>query len=212
MKLAYVFDMDGTLADSMPIAWGKGLLRFLDERNIRYPDDIIKRVIALGIPGMANYYKEHFDIPETTDGIIAWFMENLQPLYENEVPAKPHVKEVMLALKKRGGSLHVLTGSPHSFLDPFMQKEGLTELFDNAWSVDDFPVNKANPEIYRIISERIGVPCENCVMVDDSNAPLLAAKQAGWKTVGIYDEISKDNETEMRKIADRYIYDFEELL
>lgn len=212
MKLAYVFDMDGTLADSMPIAWGKGLLRFLDERNIRYPDDIIKRVIALGIPGMARYYKEHFDIPETTDGIIAWFMEHLQPLYENEVPAKPHVKEVMLALKKRGASLHVLTGSPHSFLDPFMKKEGLIELFDNAWSVDDFPMNKANPEIYRIISERIGVPCANCVMVDDSNVPLQAAKQAGWKTVGIYDEISKDNETEMRKIADRYIYDFEELL
>ena len=212
MKLAYVFDMDGTLADSMPIACGKGLLRFLDERNIRYPDDIIKRVIALGIPGMARYYKEHFDIPETTDVIIAWFMEHLQPLYENEVPAKPHVKELMLALKKRGASLHVLTGSPHSFLDPFMKKEGLIEVFDNAWSVDDFPFNKANPELYLHIASNFGVAPSACTLLDDSIVPIETAKKAGCKTIAVYDEISKNAETEMRAVADRYIYSFKELL
>lgn len=211
-KTVYVFDMDGTLADSMISVWGVMPLRFLDERGISYPDDLLKRVIALGVPGLIRYYKENFPITETEDEIYQWFIQTGRPYYENCVPAKPFVREMLEKLKNDGASLHILTGSPHSFLDPWVKRVGLLEYFDNTWSVDDFPINKGNPDLYTHISVLLGVAPENCVMVDDSNVPLIACKKAGWKSVGIYDEVSKNNEAEMRKIADRYIYSFEELL
>ena len=93
-----------------------------------------------------------------------------------------------------------------------MRRTGILEYFDNTWSVDDFPINKGNPDLYTEISKRLGVAPENCVMVDDSNVPLTACKKAGWQAIGIYDEVSKNNEKDMRAIADKYIYSFEELL
>ena len=212
MKKVYVFDMDGTLADSMTAVWGILPLQFLDERNISYPDDILKRVIALGVPGLIRYYKEHFDISETEQEMYEWFIQTGKPYYENTIPAKPFVKEFLQKLKQEGASLHILTGSPHSFLDPWVRRTGILEYFDNTWSVDDFPINKGNPDLYTEISKRLGVAPENCIMVDDSNVPLIACKKAGWQAVGIYDIVSKDNEKDMRAIADKYIYSFEELL
>lgn len=212
MKRAYVFDMDGTLADSMTAVWGVLPLKFLDDRNIAYPDDLLKKVIALGVPGLCKYYKEHFDVSETDEAIKTWFIENGRGMYERNIPAKPFAKEALQALKAQGASLHVLTGSPHVFLDPWVKRAGLEGVFDNLWSVDDFPINKADPALYKEIARRIGVENGNCTMVDDSNVPLEAAKAAGWKTIGIYDEVSKNNEAEMRKLADRYIRSFKELL
>ena len=211
-RKAYVFDMDGTLADSMIAVWGVLPLQFLDERKIQYPNDLLKKVIALGVPGLIRYYKEHFEISETEKEVYEWFLQTGRPYYENTIPAKPFTKELLQKLKKEGASLHVLTGSPHAFLDPWVRRVGLEDLFDNLWSVDDFPINKSNPDLYTQISAKLGVAPEDCVMVDDSNVPLIACKKAGWQAVGIYDVVSKNNEAEMRAIADRYIYSFEELL
>ena len=211
-RKVYVFDMDGTLADSMPAVWGVLPLQFLDERNIAYPDDLLKQVIALGIPGLIAYYKEHFDIKETAEEIYAWFVQSGKTHYETTVPEKPYTTETLLALKASGASLNILTGSPHVFLDPWVRRLGIEGLFDNLWSVDDFPVNKANPDLYLEIARRLGVEAIACVMVDDSIVPLSAAKKAGWKTVGIYDEVSKDKEREMREIADTYVRYLNEML
>ena len=208
----YVFDLDGTLADSMPVVWGTMPLRFLDERHISYPNDLLKQVIALGVPGLVDYYKKHFDLHETPEEIYAWFIQSGKTHYETTVPEKPHTKETLLALKARGASLNILTGSPHVFLDPWVRRLGIENWFDNLWSVDDFPVNKANPDLYLEIARRLGVDTSACVMVDDSIVPLAAAKKAGWKTVGIYDEASKNKERDMRELADTYVYTLKELL
>ena len=212
MKKKYIFDLDGTLIDSMTIAWKYILLKFLDERGIDYPSDIIKRVITLGFPGIAAYYKEHFSVTETPEEIVAYFQDGLQELYDNVIPAKPHVEETLRTLKKRGMKLNVLTASPHSFLDPCLKRLGLTELFDNLWTLEDFPTTKADPKIYLLAAERLGVIPEDCVMVDDSIGAIRPSKAAGLTTVGVYDDVSKDCEAEMRATADTYIYDFKELL
>ena len=208
----YVFDMDGTLADSMPAVWGIMPLRFLEERNIAYPDDYLKNVIALGIPGLIAYTKEHFPVAETAEEMYAWFIQSGKTHYETTVPEKPFTTQTLLALKASGARLNILTGSPHVFLDPWVRRLGIEHLFDNLWSVDDFPMNKANPLLYEEIARRLGVKASDCVMVDDSIVPLSAAKQAGWLTVGIYDEVSKDKEREMREIADTYVHFLNELL
>lgn len=212
MKEVYLFDMDGTLADSMQAVWGVLPLQFLDERKIAYPPTLLREVVALGVAGLIKYYKEHFHITESENEIYEWFIKSGKGLYETSIPAKPFARELLIALKARGASVNILTGSPHSFLDPWMKRTGLDHIVDNAWSVDDFPINKANPDLYLQIARKFGVPPANCVMVDDSSVPLIAAKQAGCRTIGVYDEVSKGNEKEMRAVADKYSYSFQELL
>lgn len=211
MKKVYIFDIDGTLVDSMG-EWGRALTGFLDERGVSYPPDIVKRVVALGLPGIAKYYKEHFPLQESEEELLAYMVCTFKRKYEKEIQPKPGVLHTLETLKARGARLCVLSAGMHVLFDDCVKRLGIDKLLEYCWSSDDFPTSKADPEIYKMVAAKLGVDVSECVMVDDSLAALIPAKKAGLHTIGMYDEFSKDNEEKMREIADEYIYTFEELL
>jgi HAD superfamily hydrolase (TIGR01509 family) len=209
---AYIFDLDGTLVDSMTNGWIKMLKEFLESRNVSFSPEIIKRVITLGLYGVAEDFKARYAFTETVEEIVTQFRNSLRVKYETVIPQKPNVRETLVALKERGKSLNVLTASPHEFLDPAVKRLHLLELFDNVWSIEDYPITKADPLIYKMAAERLGLREEDCVMVDDSIGAIKPAKQAGMKTIGVYDDFSAVYEAEMRETADMYVHDFKEML
>lgn len=211
MTKVYIFDVDGTLIDSMG-EWGRALPQFLKERGISYPSDIVKRVIALGLPGVAKYYKENFPVKESEEEILSYLVCSFQEKYAHEIEAKAEVLETLKTLKSRGVRLCALTAGMHVLFDECLRRLGISDLLEYCWSSDDFPTTKADPAIYQMAAQRLGVAPSECVMVDDSLAALAPAKAAGLKTIGVYDDFSKENEAEMRKLADRYIYSFQELV
>jgi HAD superfamily hydrolase (TIGR01509 family) len=212
MKKAYIFDLDGTLVDSMTCGWVEMLTGFLSKRGIAYPDDLVKTVIPLGTVGCAKYYREEYGVKESVEEIVAIFQETLREKYENEILAKPNAEQVLNVLKSNGASLNVLTASQHVFLDPCLKRWGLLDLFVNVWSVEDFALTKADEEIYQAVADRLGEDIRDCIIVDDSIAVLQVAKRSGIQTIGFFDDFSADMEEEMRKTADKYVYDFMELV
>ena len=73
-------------------------------------------------------------------------------------------------------------------------------------------MNKANPEIYRQAAKRLGVPVGEVLFMDDNPNADRAAKEAGMKVCGVYDEFTAEFAEEMKRDNDDYIRDFEELL
>ena len=211
-KKVYVFDLDGTLLDSMTIAWKRVLHGYLDERNISYPSDLIKRIVALGVNGMAKYYKEKLFVEEEEKEIYNTIIERMREQYATYIPAKPNVERLLKKLKGEGVSLNVLTAGVHSLFDPCLKRLGLDKYFDYTWATEEFTCTKSDPALYKEVAKILKVEPEDCVMVDDSIGALRPAKEAGFSTLGIYDEVSKDYEEEMRAVCDLYIYDFNELL
>lgn len=207
----YIFDLDGTLVDSMPYVV-KEWENYLTEMDIECPPGLIKSVVALGYVGVSEYYVQHFPLQKTAEQVYDDLIARVRRLYEEEIIGKENVGAVLRELKSRGNRLNVLTASPHVFLDPCLKRLGWTELFENIWAVDDFPATKADPKIYLLAAERLGVKPQDCVMLDDSVNALRPAKQAGFKTVGVYDEFSSRYEEEMKQISDLYIHNFAELL
>ncbi len=207
----YLFDFDGTLVDSMP-TYEATIKRILDENNISYGGDFIKIITPLGVKGTAEYCINELKLKMTTEEfaktIGAYFYEE----YAHNIPAKKNVIEVLKKLKKEGASLNVLTASPHLTLDVCLKRLGLFNLFDNVWSCDDFNTSKTDPEIYRMATEKIGVPVETVLFLDDNYNADKTAKEAGMKVCGVYDESSADCEDEIRAATDFYIKDFSELL
>ncbi|MBQ8407663.1 MAG: HAD family phosphatase [Clostridia bacterium] len=210
MSKTFLFDFDGTLVDSMPTFVGV-MLRILDERNIEYGEDIVKIITPLGYKGTAEYYRT-LGVKESADELIGIMNRYAKFEYENNIPAKEGVIDTLRQMKARGDDLNVLTASPHIALDPCLKRLGVWELFTNVWSCDDFKTTKANPEIYKMAAERIGVPVEQVVFVDDNINAVKTAKQAGMVSVGIYDESSADYVEEFRAAADGYVMDFAELI
>lgn len=230
-----LFDFDGTLVDSMPY-WADAMLCVLDNHKIEYPEDIIRIITPLGTEGTIRYYRGlGLDLP--TEQIINEINAHAEPKYLYEIPAKKHVPETLAGLSDMGYHLHVLTASPHRWLDPCLKRLGLFDLFDNVWSCDDFGTEKSNPEIYNAVEKRLGIyrdagfaedaiP-ENCkgreccvprnrslIFFDDNLNALKAAVASGITAVGVFDETSADADSinNIRAIAHGYINDFSELI
>ena len=124
------------------------MLRILDENEIKYGDDIIKIITPLGYHGTAEYFKT-LGVTASTDELQALMTEYARREYECNIGAKVDVIDSLLALKREGASLNILTASPHTMLDPCLKRLGIWDLFDNVWSCDDFGTTKSNPKIYK---------------------------------------------------------------
>ena len=132
--------------------------------------------------------------------------------YFYNIPAKSNVIKVLKQLKERGASLNVLTASPHITLDACLKRLNIFDLFDNVWSCDDFATTKANPEIYKLVAQKLNVNVKDVLFLDDNLNANLTAKSAGMKVCGVFDESSADYIEQMNDVCDFYIYDFNELL
>lgn len=206
----YLFDFDGTLVDSMP-TYVSVMLRILDENEISYERDIVKIITPLGFKDTAKYFIG-MGVKLTQEEILAKMNAYAVDEYTNNVPAKANVIDVLKKLKERGDDLNVLTASPHSTLDPCLKRLGIFDLFTNVWSCDDFGTNKANPEIYRMAARRMGCKVEEVLFLDDNLNADRTAKSAGMQVCGVYDDSSREYESEIRAVSDFYINDFSELL
>ncbi len=206
----YLFDFDGTLVDSMP-TYVSVMLRILDENGVKYGDDIVKIITPLGFIDTAKYFIK-LGISLSFEEIVTRMREYALEAYTNTIQAKPHVVEVVRALKERGDDLHVLTASPHDTLDVCLKRVGIFDLFTNVWSCNDFGTNKADPNIYRMAAEKIGKNVGEIIFLDDNYNADVTAKSAGMIVYGVYDASSEEYAEEIKKVTDRYITDFRELL
>ena len=209
MTKHFLFDFDGTLVDSMPY-WARCMVGVLDNHNVPYEEDIISVITPLGSAGTIAHFQK-MGLNMTAEEISAEIRAVLTPLYRDSIPAKEGVIDCLLALRRAGHVLHVLTASPHIWLDPCIKRLGIEDVFENIWSSDDFGIGKSNPEIYRMAAEKIGAAVEDITFLDDNVNADKAAKLAGVKVIGVYDDSTKEDEEEMHRVTDAYVYNFREL-
>lgn len=205
-----IFDFDGVLMDSMPY-WGGGMLQFLQNNGIPYPDDIIRQITPLGNGGAVSYFQKNLGLTKDMTTSLEEIQAIMFPNYRDTVPLKEGVAEFLRAAKAAGCSLNVLTASPHVNVDPCLQRNGIFHLFDNIWSCEDFGTTKSDPGIYTAAAGRLGVTVEDCVFFDDNIIAARTALQAGMPTIGVYDASGEDFIDEMQSTLPRYIRSFTEL-
>lgn len=209
-KFSYIFDFDGTLADSMPV-WSAKMINVLEKNHIKYPTDIIKIITPLGDIGAAKYFKETLGATVETEEMLKQMDEYALPKYQNKIVLKEGVFEYLSYLHESGFSINVLTASPHKMLDPCLKRNCVYDMFDNIWSCEDFKTTKSDPDIYRKAVKIIGSDTNTTAFFDDNICTVKTAKIAGLYTVGVYDESAESFSEEMQSCCDRYIKTFRDI-
>lgn len=205
----WLFDFDGTLVGSMPY-WSACMVGVLDNHGIPYGDDIVNIITPLGTNGTIEYFQK-IGLALPFDEIKKEIFAGLVPLYRDVIPEKEGVRACLEKMREAGYKLHILTASPHVYLDPCLERLGMYDLFDNVWSSDDFGTGKTDPGIYHSVAEKLGTTVSDITFLDDNINADKAAKLAGTQVIAVYDETSRDDEGKMREICDGYVYDFSEL-
>lgn len=210
MRNIHIFDLDGTLIDSMSF-FAKGVLQVLEEEGIPYGDDLIDIITPLGDEKTALLYQE-MGVPGTVAEIIQRMQDNQYPYYAHSIPLKPGIEGYLRKLKAKGRTLCVLTASPHVLTDAALQNNGVFTLFDHVWSIDDYGLNKSQTALFDAVTERLGCEKSDIHFYDDNITAVTTAVKAGWYVWAVNDHYSDEQIAALRAAAHGYVADFTDLL
>ena len=210
-KGIYVFDLDGTLVNSMPY-FKRAMLSIADDEGIGYDDELIKILTPLGYVGGAKYYIEKYGVDATVEELCEKVRSRLSREYTYNIKLKDGVKEYIRDLAGSGCRLFVLTASPHSVTDVCLANNGVFGLFESIWSVEDFSLTKSDTRIFYEVAKTIGCEPSEIHYFDDSLIALENARAAGYITYGVYDSQTDDEVIRMRdELSDTLVMSFTEL-
>ncbi|RSX53232.1 beta-phosphoglucomutase [Bifidobacterium goeldii] len=205
---AAIFDLDGTLLDSMGV-WDQVDIDFLGRRGIEVPADYMIKVASMQFQQIAEYTIARFNLPDTPEQLMAEWDDMARVAYSTVVEAKPHAVEYLRHLKSTGAKLAVATSLPPSLREPAMKHVGILDFFDTTVSVDDAgDVGKDKPDVYLLAASRLGVAPADCTVFEDLLLAIQTAKSAGMKVWAMHDDSSDADWTAICDIADGVLFDF----
>lgn len=207
---AAIFDLDGTLVDSMWI-WEKIDIDYLKIRNIDMPEDLRDAISHLSFQETAKYFKNRFNLEDSLEEIMNEWYDMALYEYENNVPLKAGAKLFLDKLKKLGIKIGLATSNSLPLLEIALKKNGIYDYFDAITITGEVKRGKTFPDVYLLAAEKLGVSPDQCIVFEDILPAMKGAKAAGMKVVGVYDELSKDSRDEIENTVDKFIIEYAEL-
>ena len=210
-KKAVLFDMDGTLADSMWI-WRAIDVEFLGRHGIELPGRLLEDIEGMSFSETARYFRETFNLRETEEEIKAIWNEMAYEKYRDEVPLKPGARDFIYWLKDQGFRTAICTSNSRELIDVAVEARGLAQGIDYVVTACEVQAGKPAPDIYLRAAKELAVVPAACLVFEDIPAGILAGKRAGMSVCAVEDEYSAYCMEEKRRLSDFVIRDFTELL
>ena len=211
MIRAVVFDLDDTLVDS----WSRfdgAMLPVLDEEGISYnKEEMIAKMHPQGVPPTAALFCE-MGVPGTVEEVTRRLEERMYQEYAHRIHLLPGAEAYLRRLYRQGVRLFVLTASPHSITDPCLRNNGVWDLFEGVWTVEDYGMGKSNPELFVRVVADVGLPADEILYYDDNPMAVINAAASGMQVCGVLCPHTPKNAAKIPEVAEKYIASFEEIL
>ena len=202
MIKAVLFDMDGTITDTMGY-WEHYLSEYLRYKGIDPDPDVDEIAYTCSFAECRDILSSRYGLDMQFSELSRDVNTFISKKYQSPEPLKPGAKELVAALRERGYKTALATASPRANIDRALKGYGLAEQFD-AISVS---MNKGDPESYLNVAKTLGVPPENCLVAEDQILTGKTVVKAGMKLMGVYDRVSVKLAGDMRPLCDIYFDD-----
>jgi beta-phosphoglucomutase-like phosphatase (HAD superfamily) len=183
MIRAVVFDCDGVLVDSEPLAdeiWSRVLAGFGHETTADDAEDILGTSEATTY----EYYAARVDLPPFDD-----FMAEIDairiPVYAERLVAFDDAVATVRSLAAQGTTMAVASSSRRHALDGKLALTGLNRYFDVMVGGDEVEHGKPAPDVYVEAARRLGIPPADCIAIEDADLGAESAAAAGMRAVMI---------------------------
>ena len=210
-KKAILFDLDGTLVDSMWM-WGQIDIEFLGRFGYECPEDLQKTIEGMSFSETAVYFKDRFDLPMTLDEIKECWIDMSIEKYRHEVPLKDGALEFLKYCKANGIKTAIATSNGREIVDALIDSLQIGSFLQEVITACEVNAGKPEPDIDLEAARRLSVPASDCLVFEDIPAGILAGKRAGMTVIAVEDAWSGNQDDEIRSLSDGYIQSFYELL
>jgi beta-phosphoglucomutase len=182
---AVIFDMDGVLIDSYDAhfrSWrklGRELGREYTEEDFAAGFGRTSREVIV----------EQWGGGSMTDAEIAAIADRKEALFRDslaeEFPAMPGAVALIEALRRAGVRVGVGSSGPPDNVHLILERLGVKHAVDAVVTGADVTRGKPDPQVFQLVAERLAVPPEHAVVVEDAPAGVQAARAAGMRAIGL---------------------------
>ncbi len=205
MKKAFIFDLDGTLIDSMG-AWDTVGHEYLASKCITdVPDNLREILTPISITESAEYFINTFGISGSVGQVCDEINEVIAQKYRHTFALKEGAAEFLE--RHRDKKCCVATATDRHLVELVLERLGIARYFDFIITSTEVGSSKQQPDIFLQAAERLGAQVDECVVFEDALHAVKTAKAAGFYTVGVYDRCFEDSAEEIRQYADQYVTD-----
>ena len=205
-----IFDMDGTLLDSMGMWRTLGSV-LAKNHGAEAPADLDRQVASLGLWEGTAYCKEVCGLPGTVDELVSEVWDQIEDFYQNHVEPKPGVVKFLSLLKMEGVWMYVATATDRPLVEAALRHAGIDGYFRGIiTSREAGQTKREGPEIYERAMRRLRSNKKDTVVFEDALHAVQTAKAAGFRVAAVYDP-SEPEQEELRRLADYYITSYEEM-
>ena len=206
-----IFDMDGTLVDSMPI-W-KSLSRDYLQARGRHPTQA--QLDAMGPMTMlqgAAFLMDTFGVEGPPDRIIQEMHAVMEAHYRADIPLKPGVGAYLERLREEGAKLCVATATAEPLARACLERLEVAGYFDFILSCETVGAGKTKPDVYLEAARRLGASPADTAVFEDALYAAQTAREAGFYVVGIPEAAYQDDWPALEELADETILDWRKAL
>ena len=210
-KKAVIFDLDGTLVDSMWM-WRAIDVEYLARFGVECPENLQKEIEGMSFTETAAYFKIRFKLEASLDEIKEDWVQMALGKYQKEVPLKPGARAFLDYIEDHGMAAGIATSNGRAMVDAVLDSLDIRRYFQVVATACEVAAGKPAPDIYLNVAGRLQVDPQDCVVFEDGPAGIQAGKRAGMTVFAVEDAFSLDMKEEKKQLADYYIRDYFELL
>lgn len=207
---AVIFDLDGTLLDSLS-AWDNSGVNFLRSRGIEPPPGLQEKLVKMSLMDGARYIKNTYGFAEPAEELLRQTLQPIRARYYRDIQPKPGIVQAVHFLRAQGVKLCVATASDRKLTEAALKRLGLLDAFDFIITCDEAGAGKQSPAVYEEALKKLGTSKKRTLVVEDALYALRTAQKAGFITAAAADAHSAADQVNLFKEADYYILSFSEV-
>ncbi|MBE6376567.1 MAG: HAD family phosphatase [Lentisphaerae bacterium] len=204
---AAIFDLDGTLLESMHI-WSSLCREFLLRHGIDENIDLDGKLGVISIRSAIEYVIKEFSLDISLDDACCETWQIVEEFYREKVSLKPGVSKILETLKLRNIPAGIITATENGLVESALKRVGLQEHFEAVFSCADRQTSKRSPEIFFEMSGLLGAEPHETIVFEDALYAANTAKNAGFAVAAVYDASEKAPE-KLAETADWYCRSWE---
>ena len=204
-----IFDMDGTLIDSM-IFWKNLASEYLSSKGVKQiPADLLERIKPMTMSESAALFRQEFGLTGDPEAEMNAMMD---AHYQNDIPLKPGVQEYLRLLQSRGVRMCVASATAEQLMESCLTRLAVRDCFEFLLSCETVGAGKRSPLVYHESAKRLHAAPTQIAVYEDALYAVQTAKDAGYYVVGVYDDSAAKNWKTIEKTADEIVLNWEEVV
>ena len=204
-----IFDMDGTLIDSM-IFWKNLASEYLSGKGVKQiPEEILERIKPMTMSESAALFQQEFGLSGDPEAEMNAMMD---AHYQNDIPLKPGARKYLQKLRSRGVRMCVASATAESLMEACLKRLGVRNYFEFLLSCESVGAGKSSPLVYRESARRLNAAPAEIAVYEDALYAVQTAKTAGYYVIGVYEDSASMNWQTIESIADEVVLNWEEIV